>query len=138
MSQKVHVYVGTSKGGFMFESDRARKKWKPSDIQFKGWTVMHMRLDPRDRRLHAATAHFVYGPTTHYSDDFGKTWTSIVVQGIGKGEEIVKYLDFVGKGLGFNVVKGCCLKTLEPMTEKSQHKFDRLVEIQSKKSSMSN
>ena len=27
------------------------------------------------RRLHAATAHFVYGPTTHYSDDFGKTWT---------------------------------------------------------------
>jgi len=34
-----------------------------------------MRLDPRDRRLHAATAHFVYGPTTHYSDDFGQTWT---------------------------------------------------------------
>jgi hypothetical protein len=24
--------------------------------------------------LHAATTHFVYGPTTHYSDDFGKSW----------------------------------------------------------------
>jgi hypothetical protein len=75
MSQKVHVYVGTSKGGFVFESDRARKKWQPSDILFKSWLVMHMQLDPRDQRLHAATAHFVYGPTTHYSDDFGKTWT---------------------------------------------------------------
>jgi multimeric flavodoxin WrbA len=64
---------------------------------------------------------------------FGKTFTSVVVQGIGKGEDIVKYLDFVGKGLGFNVVKGCCLKTLEPMTEKAQKKFDRLIEIQSKK-----
>ena len=75
MGQKVHVYVGTSKGAFVFESDRARKKWKPSDILFKSWIVMHVRLDPRDQRLHAATAHFVYGPTTHYSDDFGKTWT---------------------------------------------------------------
>jgi len=64
---------------------------------------------------------------------FGKTFTSIVVQGIGKGGDIVKYLDFVGKGLGFNVVKGCCLKTLEPMTEKAQKKFDMLIEIQSKK-----
>ena len=36
---------------------------------------MHMQLDPRDQRLHAAVSHFVYGPTTHYSDDFGKTWT---------------------------------------------------------------
>jgi BNR/Asp-box repeat len=75
MTKKVHVYVGTSKGGFIFESDAARKKWKSSDILFKGWDVMHMRLDPRDQRLHAGTAHFVYGPTTHYSDDFGKTWT---------------------------------------------------------------
>ena len=75
MSQKVHVYVGTSKGAFIFESDAARKKWKSTDILFKGWDVMHMRLDPRDQRLHAATAHFAYGPTTHFSDDFGKTWT---------------------------------------------------------------
>ena len=30
MSQKVQVYVGTSKGGFVFTSDRARKKWQSS------------------------------------------------------------------------------------------------------------
>jgi hypothetical protein len=75
MSKKVMVLVGTRKGGFIFESNTKRKKWQVSDMQFKGWNVMHIQMDPRDQRLHAATSHFVYGPTTHYSDDFGKTWT---------------------------------------------------------------
>jgi len=75
MSKRVMVFVGTTKGGFIFESDEKRKTWQRSDIQFKSWNVMHMNLDPRDNRLHAATSHFVYGPTTHYSDDFGKSWT---------------------------------------------------------------
>ena len=56
---------------------------------------------------------------------FGKTFTSIVCQGIYGGGKIVKYLDFVGSGLGFNTVKGSCLRTLEPMTEKAQRKIDR-------------
>lgn len=75
MSKKVMVLVGTQKGGFIFESNTKRKKWQVSDIQFKSWNVMHMQMDPRDQRVHAATSHFVYGPTTHYSDDLGKTWT---------------------------------------------------------------
>ena len=75
MSKKVMVFVGTQKGGFIFDSNEKRKKWQVSDIQFKSWNVMHIQMDPRDQRLHAATSHFVYGPTTHYSDDFGKTWT---------------------------------------------------------------
>jgi len=74
MSKKTMVFVGTSKGGFIFESDEKRRNWQRSDIQFKSWNVMHMQLDPRDNRLHAAVSHNVYGPTTHYSDDFGKTW----------------------------------------------------------------
>jgi len=75
MGKKVMIFVGTQKGGFIFDSNAKRKKWQVSDIHFKSWNVMHMQLDPRDNRLHAATSHFVYGPTTHYSDDFGKTWT---------------------------------------------------------------
>ena len=75
MAKKVLVFVGTQKGGFIFESNEKRKRWKTSDIQFKSWNVMHIQMDPRDQRLHAATSHFVYGPTTHYSDDLGKTWT---------------------------------------------------------------
>jgi len=68
------VFVGTRKGGFIFSSDEKREKWEISDIQFKSWNVMHMNLDLRDNRLHAAVSHNVYGPTTHYSDDHGKTW----------------------------------------------------------------
>jgi multimeric flavodoxin WrbA len=56
---------------------------------------------------------------------FGKTFTSIVAQGIYGGRKIVSYLDFVGNGLGFNTVKGSCITTLEPMTEKQQRKIDR-------------
>jgi len=74
MSKQVMVFVGTTKGGFIFSSDESRKVWQRSDIQFKSWNVMHIQIDPRDRRMHAATSHFVYGPTTHYSDDFGKSW----------------------------------------------------------------
>ncbi len=75
MSAKVNVLVGTTKGGFIFSTDPARKRWDRSDIQFKSWNMMHMQLDPRDQRLHAAVSHPIYGPTTHYSDDLGKTWT---------------------------------------------------------------
>lgn len=45
----------------------------------------------------------------------GKTFTSIVVQGFYGGDKLVKYLDFVGLGLGFNVVKGGCITALDPM-----------------------
>ncbi len=76
---KVLVMVGTRKGGFVFSSDRERKQWAVSEPLFKGWTVMHVQMDPRDRRMHAALSHFVYGPTTHYSDDLGQTWTQAEV-----------------------------------------------------------
>ncbi len=58
---------------------------------------------------------------------FGKVFTSIVTQGIYGGEKIVDYLDFVGKGLGFNVVKGSCVTTLEPVTEKAQQEIDDIL-----------
>jgi multimeric flavodoxin WrbA len=56
---------------------------------------------------------------------FGKTFTSIISQGIYGGDRIVKYLDFVGGGLGFNTVKGCCVTAFDPMTEKEKQEIDR-------------
>ena len=56
---------------------------------------------------------------------FGKAFTSIVCQGFYGGGKIIKYLDFVGFGLGFNTVKGSCLGTLEPMTENARRKISR-------------
>jgi multimeric flavodoxin WrbA len=64
---------------------------------------------------------------------FGKAFTSIVVQGFYRGNKIVDYFNFLGEGLGFNIVKGCCLNSLEPMTEKEQKKIDRIIEKHSKK-----
>jgi multimeric flavodoxin WrbA len=64
---------------------------------------------------------------------FGKTFTSIVVQGVYGGKKINEYLDFVGKGLGFEVVKGCSLNSMEPMTEKEQENFDSVIYRQSRK-----
>ncbi len=75
MSEKVMVFVGTRKGGFIFCSDPNRAHWEMQGVHFESWNMMHMRLDQRDQRLHAAVDHFIYGPTTHYSDDYGHTWT---------------------------------------------------------------
>ncbi len=72
---KVMIFAGTRKGGLIFTSDESRRQWAPSGLHFKAWNVMHMGMDHRDRRIHAATAHEVFGPSTHYSDDFGETWT---------------------------------------------------------------
>ena len=62
---------------------------------------------------------------------FGKSFTSVVTQGLFGGGKIVKYLDFVGACLGFNTVRGVCITALEPMTEKESRKIDRLLAKQS-------
>ncbi len=64
---------------------------------------------------------------------FGKAYTSIVVEAIYRGREIVKYLDFVAMGLGFNVVKGSLVKSLEPLTEKVRKKNEKAIDRQSRK-----
>ncbi|MHB9142375.1 MAG: flavodoxin family protein [Paludibacter sp.] len=56
---------------------------------------------------------------------FGKTFTAIVTQGIFGGASIVKYLESVGENLGFHVAKGCCLTTLEPISELQQKKISQ-------------
>lgn len=72
---KLLVLIGTRKGGFILESDSKREDWILRGPMFKGWNVMHMTFDPRNRRLHAAVVHDVFGPSTHYSDDLGESWT---------------------------------------------------------------
>jgi NAD(P)H-dependent FMN reductase len=68
------------------------------------------------------------GFALHRPRFFGKTFTSIVAQGVYGGGKIVDYMDLVGNGLGFNTVKGSVITTLEPMTEKQRQKNDRVLE----------
>jgi multimeric flavodoxin WrbA len=64
---------------------------------------------------------------------FGKAFTSIVTQGFFRGKKIVKYLDFVGMGLGFNVVRGNCFTALDPPTTKEKEKRDRALAAQARR-----
>lgn len=75
MPKKVLLMIGTRKGAFIYTADAERRTWQPGEMLFRSWNVMHLTCDPRDRRLHAAVSHFVYGATPHYSDDLGATWT---------------------------------------------------------------
>jgi len=64
---------------------------------------------------------------------FGKVFTSIVAQGIYGGKNIVKYFNFIGGGLGFNVVKGSCITTLEPLTKKNRENNEKVIDKHSKR-----
>ena len=63
----------------------------------------------------------------------GKAATSIVVQGIMFGGRIRKYLEFVAGGLGFKVVKGSVIHTLEPMTDKALRQMDEALAAQARR-----
>jgi multimeric flavodoxin WrbA len=74
-----------------------------------------------------------FNPYFHRPEFFGKASTSIVAQGVYGGAKIIKYFNFIGNSLGFNVVKGCCITTLEPMTEEVQKRNDKIIDKQAKK-----
>jgi multimeric flavodoxin WrbA len=69
----------------------------------------------------------------HRPDFFGKAFTSIVVQGFYRGNKIVNYFNFFAKYLGFNVVNGSCLNSLEPITENEQTKINKVLDSQAEK-----
>ena len=72
---KVMVLVGTPKGAFIFRSDARRKKWAVEGPLFKGLTVHHFTLDPRDREtLFAATSSEWWGCDIQRSRDGGRKW----------------------------------------------------------------
>lgn len=73
-----------------------------------------------------------FGFVFHRPRFFGKTFTSIVVQGVYRGEKIVKYLNFIGNALGTNV-KGSVIVSREPITEERQKKNNAVLEKHSKR-----
>jgi multimeric flavodoxin WrbA len=73
-----------------------------------------------------------FGFVFHRPRFFGKTFTNIVVQGVYRGNQIVKYLNFIGNALGTNV-KGSCLTSREPISAKRQKKNDDILEKHSKR-----
>jgi hypothetical protein len=75
MTDRVHVLVGTKKGGFIYTSDAKRQSWELSDPILPGWTINHMAADKRDSqpRFYAAANHWAWGPSAAKSTDL-KEW----------------------------------------------------------------
>ena len=75
---KVRVFVGTRKGGYVVESDRRRRRWKVSEPIQPGREVFHMAPDPRvPGRVYALVNSVFWGPMLLRSTNSGKRWSEI-------------------------------------------------------------
>ncbi len=75
MADKIVLFAGTNKGGFILASDSSRKSWEVSGPFLRGYSIFHMTPDLRDGSIYMAANHEVYGPEVVRSADFGKTWS---------------------------------------------------------------
>lgn len=94
MSTRVLVMAGTRKGGFILESDEARKDWKVHGPFCNSWEVMDMKHDPKTRAIYAASYEETWPktiPAVWKTTDMGSTWTRSS-EGITYGEEGPKML----------------------------------------------
>lgn len=64
---------------------------------------------------------------------FGKSFTSIVTQGLPFDAKLGKYLSLCGSCFGFSAVAGSRVTALEPMTDKERLKVDRLLDKHSRR-----
>ena len=68
--------------------------------------------------------------TFHRPRMFGKAFTCIVAQGVFGGSRILGHLKMVGRAMGFDTVRGSCITTLEPMTDRLERRNSRNLERQ--------
>jgi hypothetical protein len=77
-SKKMHLLVGTRKGGYVLEGDVARRKWKVTSRLESGYEVFHMTGDPRHPGdVYACVNSWLWGPALYRSHDYGKKWEEI-------------------------------------------------------------
>ncbi len=77
-NRSVRVYVGTRKGGYVVESDVARKKWKVQGPFHEGKDVFHVVPDPRhEGTVYAAVNSGWWGPMLMKSTNGGAKWTEL-------------------------------------------------------------
>lgn len=70
----VCLLVGTKKGGFIYTSDHARKRWKVTGPHMKGNEIYHMAYDRRSRTVLASVNSGHWGPTVAVSANMGEDW----------------------------------------------------------------
>lgn len=74
-----------------------------------------------------------FGYAVHRPHYFGKAFTSIVTQAMGRGDKIVETFDFAASILGFNTLKGVTITGFDQQVEEQQHKIERTLTEHSKR-----
>jgi hypothetical protein len=75
---RIRAYLGTRKGGYVVESDRARKRWTVRGPFAAGMDVFHVVPDPRNPGTVFAAANSSWlGPQLYRSKDHGRKWTEV-------------------------------------------------------------
>ena len=89
MGSRVLMLIATKKGGFIAESDEARRNWKIQGPYLPGKNVMHVAYDPRTGTMFAPAWDWWFGARVHRSFDLGATWDEPVA-GPNFGRDDVK------------------------------------------------
>lgn len=72
--RKTIVLVGTRKGAFLLESDRARRDWIVRGPFCESWPIYHAIHDPTTGTIYAAGASEWHGTSIWRSSDLGQSW----------------------------------------------------------------
>ncbi len=91
MPDRLLVLVGTKKGVFILEADRARRSFAQRGPFCEAWPIGHVIGDPATGTIYAGGGNAWFGPAVWKSDDLGATWThSSRGLATAAGEEPVK------------------------------------------------
>src|SRR4051794_41022262 len=86
----VMLLIGTKKGVFIAESDKARQEWKLRGPVTDAWEANHVIFDESTGTIFAACGNAWYGAAVWRSNDFGETWEhSSEGLTLGEGEPAV-------------------------------------------------
>jgi photosystem II stability/assembly factor-like uncharacterized protein len=91
MATRVLILVGTRKGAFIAESDRARSAWRLRGPSCETWPMNHVIADPASGAIYGGGGNAWFGPAVWQSTDLGATWThSSAGLAYAAGEEPIK------------------------------------------------
>jgi hypothetical protein len=75
MGERVTLLVGTRKGAFVIDGDRAGNGWRVRGPLCEGWPIHDVTRDPSSSAILAAGGSTWYGPAVWRSADGGETWS---------------------------------------------------------------
>jgi photosystem II stability/assembly factor-like uncharacterized protein len=75
MTDKTYLLIGTKKGAFILESDKARSAWQLRGPFCATWPINHVVADPATGAIYAGGGNEWFGPAVWKTTDFGENWT---------------------------------------------------------------